>query len=422
MPDRLSSRKRLFKEVGQMRKNIIVMAAAVLSLGLGATACTAAQARQVRQVPSGSQAACPRRAPAAPGPGLGHRASQLVRAGAVTATLCQYGPGQAPRELAFRGAASAGLAAVIDGAGPVTASARRCDRPKGQNGVSQYVIFGYRSGRPAAVRIAFTTCELAIAQAGHRTGVLPDPVSTDLFSLALLQPSRHGVAAPDLIGASFAGAQAKAQAARYSVVLGGAAIDKAVPFGRVIFAAPPAGVRLSPSARQVALVLAVRPEPACRPRQLALNYLGGEPGTGNDLGAMVLRDVSAKPCELAGPLTVTGLDSAGLRVTVTVKTPVTGPAILSPGATMDHAGRPAASALVEAISLIAEYRDDPKSPSGALCTPHWIVPASWSVGLPGGGHVSGPNASPGDPSKLVPSGGFVTCRGKFSVPAPANYY
>jgi hypothetical protein len=405
-----------------MRNNTILMAAAVLSLGLGVTACAAAQAHQVRVGPAGSQAACPRRAPAAPVPGPGRRTSQLVRAGAITATLCQYGPGQAPRELAFRGAASAGLAAVINGSEPVTPGARRCDRPKGQNGISQYVIFGYRSGRPQTVSIAFTTCELAIAEAGHRFGVLPDPVFTDLFSLALLQPSRHGVAAPDLIGLRYAGAQAKAQAARYSVVLGGAAIDQAVPFGRVIFAAPPAGVRLSPSARQVALVLAVRPEPACRASQLALNYLGGEPSTGNDLGAIAVRDVSAKPCQLAGPLTVTGLDSAGHRVTVTVKTQVTGPAILSPDATVDHAGRPAAGALAEAITVIAEYRDDPKSPTGALCTPHWVVPASWSIGLPGGGHVTGPNADPADPAKLVPSGGFVTCRGKFSVPAPANYY
>jgi hypothetical protein len=405
-----------------MRSSMIMMVVAALSLGLGATACATAQARPAGPASGQPPATCPNRAPGGPGPRLTHRARQLVRPGAITATWCGYGGvGLAPRDLTFRGRASAGLAAVVNGTEPVTASGRRCDRPAKRNGIEQYVTFGYRSGRDEAVRIGFTTCGLAIAQAGRRAGVLPDPVSTDLLALSLLQPARRGALAPDLIGLRYAGAQARARGARYSVVIGGAAIDPAVPFGQVIFAIPPAGLRLSASARQVALVLAVRTAPACRSRQLALTYLGGGAGAGNDFGSLAIRDISPVPCRLAGPLTITGLSSAGRRVTVTVTAPVTGPAILSPGARAGRDGRPAASALAEAVTLIAEYRDDPKSPTG-LCTPHWVVPARWSVSLPGGGHLTGKNASPDNPVKLVPSGGFVTCRGKFASTGPANYY
>lgn len=180
-------------------------------------------------------------------------------------------------------------------------------------------------------------------------------------------------------------------------------------------------MRLDPADRQVGLTLAVRPAPACTRSQLGLSYLGGEPAAGNDFGELVLRDVAARPCRLAGPVRITGVNAQGVTVTHLVTGQVLAPGVLSPHVTGTVRGAPTAGALAEAIRLTAEYRDDSKSPNG-LCTPHWVIPARWSVRLAGGAVISVRNSDPANPGKLVRSGGFVTCRGRFGLVSAVTYY
>src|SRR5260370_855381 len=63
------------------------------------------------------------------------------------------------------------------------------------------------------------------------------------------------------------------------------------------------------------------------------------------------------------------------------------------------------------VELIAEYRDGSPSVSHGLCTPLWVIPATWRVRMPEG-ILSVANRDPAGHDKLVPSGGLVTCRGQ----------
>ena len=75
--------------------------------------------------------------------------------------------------------------------------------------------------------------------------------------------------------------------------------------------------------------------------------------------------------------------------------------------------------LTGSVPLISEYRDGPAGVDGGLCEPLWVVPASWRVTLPGG-VLTVANAAAANPAGLVRSGGFVTCRGRLGVAAPAT--
>ena len=346
----------------------------------------------------------------------------------MVASVCQYEAGKPESKLknvliprlVIRGIAAAGLAAVVDGAGPVTARASRCDRPAGQLPFSQVVVFGYRGGHSRAVMISHTDCTLAILTSGRRSAVLTGQVEDDLFATTGLGPHSRGGRTPDVVGLTAEAAWAKYRSRPLGITFDGAVIDPAAKFGTVIFQTPPSGLRVDSGDSQIGVVLAVRPEPACSRKQLALSYFGAEPGAGNIFAAIVLRDVSARPCRLIGPVRVTGLNAQGLAVTGTVTASVIAPAVLSPGAMTTKYGLPSPASMTERISLGAEYRDDPASPNG-LCTPHWVIPATWSVSLPAGIVLSVRNSDPASQAKLVPSGAFVTCRGRFGILAPVTY-
>jgi hypothetical protein len=397
-----------------VRRNLTLFAAALLALSSAAVACDSASATTTS---SRIWPACPASAPAAkPTSGGG----EIAQPDPATAVLCQYRAstpegGQAGR-IVLRRAAAAGLAAVLDSVSPVTALARKCDGPTGRLPFTQVVILSYRTGQRRTVAISQTDCGLALVTAGGSAGVLAGQVESDLQSLAMVGPRDLGQPAPGLIGLTVSAAQVRAHGRSFSVSFDGAAIDRSARFGTVIFQTPTPGLRGDRSDSQVGLVLAVRPEPACTASQLRLDYRGGQPGAGSDFGALVLRDVSARPCRVAGPVRITGVSSAGHPVTLTLLSQVLAPGVLSPQVT---SAIPAGS-LAQEVSLTAEYRDDPSSPDGN-CTSHWVIPARWSVRLPGGTTVSARNADPADQAKLVRSGGFVTCRGRFSLPSAMNY-
>ena len=124
------------------------------------------------------------------------------------------------------------------------------------------------------------------------------------------------------------------------------------------------------------MIIAVQKSPPCQARQLALSYLGGQPGAGNDFGTLLISDHAQRACALHGPLRVAGLDRAGRRVTSAVGFPLTGVTVLSPGVgAISHAGPEGALTglapgdLAGMIVLQAEYRDGPANVDSGLCMP-----------------------------------------------------
>jgi len=201
------------------------------------------------------------------------------------------------------------------------------------------------------------------------------------------------------------------------VLFDGGVVDSAAGFGTVVFQSLPANVTDTMPGQQVDVILAVRSSPACSAGQLALSYLGGGPGAGNDFGTLLIRDISARPCTLKGPLQVTGLDGAGRPDTETVRDQVAGVTVLSPRA-IQRQGT-ALGELVGVLVLGAEYRDGPATVDNGSCVPLWVIPTSWRILVPGGQYLTVANADRASPVKLVGSGGLVTCRGQLGAPGPA---
>jgi hypothetical protein len=402
----------------QLRCLAAIALATPLMTACGVTAVTTPRAGQA--LPS-CPAAPPKLAPPRSGTDT---ALPLIRRAVATAVICQYAAllpgGKAAatplRRLVLRGAGASGLAAVLDEAGPLTRHASQCDRAAALLPFDQVIWFTYRHGKPGRAVVRFTTCQLAVVTAGGRSGTLTSPFQDDLFAYTLITGRDRGPAVPGVTGLSVAAAANLARRHHFGVSVDGQAIDAAVPFGTVIFQVLPPGARDGgPSPYTLGVFLAVRREPSCRPGQLRLDYRGGGPGAGSDFGAIAFRDVGRAPCQLAGEVRVTGVTSAGKAVTSTVSAPISAPGVLSPAtARVRDTALPPLKSMLYVWPLIAEYRDDPVSPNG-LCTTHWVIPAAWRVRLPGGSAVLVPNADIGNPSRLDPSGGLLTCRGRLGA-------
>lgn len=379
-------------------------------------------------------AACGAAAPPLGLPPRAGPATELVPRGPVSASVCQYDTNvpanklrDMPRRIVLSGTAAAGLAAVIDSAEPVTPAAKPCDRPVHVLPFSQEIVFSYPTGAARTVTVAFTDCDLAMIAASGRAGQLPFQVDADLFAYTSITTERDGSApAPDLIGLSGTAIVARARRSHFTVNFGGAVIDEAVPSGTVVFQSLPAGARDSGPGGDVDVILATGRAPDCTASQLALTYLGGGAGAGSDFGTVLVRDTSARPCTLTGPLLVTGLGADGRADTTTIRGSVSGVSVLTP-----HAGpirwRPPGTLagtrpgeLTDELDLISAYRDGPANVDNGLCTPLWVVPATWRVTFPGGHALTVANADPADQLKLAGSGGLVTCRGRLGLAQAAS--
>jgi hypothetical protein len=407
------------------RNHLSVLAAIALAAPL-VTACgaTAAASRADTVAPgcpaSGPELAPPRAGPPAPSP--------LIRPGAATAVICQYAlrlpagkaSGTPLRRLVLRGAAAAGLAAVLDAAGPLTPHATQCDRQAGRLPFDQLIRFGYRDGRAGEAVVTFTGCQLAVVTAGGRSGTVTGQGQGDLFGYTSITGHDRGPLVPDMIGLGAAAAASLAQRHGFSLSVDDEAVDPAVPFGMVIFQSLPPAVRDSVlPAYSLGVIVAVTRAPACRAGQLRLDYRAGGEGAGNDFGLIMFRDVAPAPCRLAGRLGITGLNAAGQAVTSTATAFFAAPGVLSPDTARvwDGAGAPPAS-MVYSWLLVAEYRDDPAAPGG-LC-PHQVIPVAWRVRLPGGFVVTVPNADTGSPFGGL--AGLVTCRGRLGALSEAMFF
>src|SRR5262245_18542149 len=96
----------------------------------------------------------------------------------------------------------------------------------------------------------------------------------------------------------------QARRQHFTVYIDGAVLDRSAAPGTVVFQSPPAGARDSDPGRDVDVILATWRAPACTAGLLALSYLGGGASAGNDFGTLLVRDTSARPCTLTGPLLI----------------------------------------------------------------------------------------------------------------------
>ncbi len=196
--------------------------------------------------------------------------------------------------------------------------------------------------------------------------------------------------------------------------------DTQVPFGTVLFQALPPGSRSRQhNGLQVSVVVAARPAAVCTARQLRLSYRAAAATRGSNYGSVVIRDTGPAPCTLTGRVRIQGISGTGHPVTNVFRSRLPATVILGPNAVPVPDNPPSpdvipppAAELAGAIWLYAEYRITPDSPAGTLCRPHWITPVGWRVTLPGNLSFTVPNADPGGPSPVVPSGGLVTCAGR----------
>lgn len=396
---------------------------------LGVLAACGATGPRLGRATHPQSAVCPAANPPSPrsgaaGSGTG---ADLVPPRPLAAVICQYGPGHAamaPR-IVFRRNAADGLAALLDDASPPPRRDRRCSRPSHLLPVLQLIRFSYAAGPQVSAQLDYSDCMIAVVTAHGRLGILVSPAQDDLFAYTSVPPGTHdaGSVTPDLIGLSAAAAHSRARHNGLALQQDGAVLDPRVRTGTVVFQSLSAGTPMGPAGpgQQVSVIIAVHAASACRPPQLGLDYIGGGAGAGSDFGTVILRDVSAAPCRLPGPLRLAGLDATSRRVTQSVRYPVATPAVLSPDAprvTQLTALSP--GELVGVMVLSAEYRDDPSSPDG-ICAARRIVPAIWRIQLPSGASVTVPNSDSLDTGRqFAPDGALLTCRGELDTPSPVE--
>jgi hypothetical protein len=164
------------------------------------------------------------------------------------------------------------------------------------------------------------------------------------------------------------------------------------------------------------------PAARCAAADLDAAFLGvSQPGTGGTaLGLVLLWDKSAAACRLGGPVTVTGLDGSGKRVTMSVGFGLPArpalPLLSANGAGPDSSGRfPAGEASASLLLMAAGAHPAP----GAPCTGHQVNPAVWRIGI-GEGSLTAPNASKASGPALTVDGGLVTCRGRLGGQSPLS--
>jgi hypothetical protein len=288
------------------------------------------------------------------------------------------------------------LARLIDQAVPADeATAKRC-APDTSHVLTR---FGYPSGTVDVI-VSIACPAGHIAYVHDRGYLLPAVLASYLEGTT--DPAGRGLA-PNLMGQTLAHAVDAARRAGDHIELGGGFVDN-FQAGTVLLQYPTLG-------HQVEVIAAVHHSPPCRAGQLAIQYLPGGAGTGNDFGTILLRNTSAAWCELNGPAAVTGL-TGGRLVTNTRKLPVVGDLELSPHAAAAEPGHALpADQLTASLSLSAEYRDDR---DGSLCNAHWVIPKTWRMVLDAVTLTVANGRATAD-AKPPGAGGLITCQGQFGA-------
>ena len=288
------------------------------------------------------------------------------------------------------------LARLIDQATPADEIvARRC-APKIPLLLTR---FDYPAG-PVDVVESIGCADGALAYVHNRGYLLPSGVAK--YMQAAANPAGQGIS-PLVMGEPLTKAIAVARQRGDTIELAGELIGRSAP-GTVLLQYPTLD-------RQITVIAAVRSSQPCQTGQLAMQYLPGSAGAGNDFGTILLRNLSTTWCELDGRITVIGW-TAGHSITPRVEAAVVPNLELSPRATAAVPGQTLpADQLVASVSLTAEYRDDQ---NGSLCTTHRIVPASWHFTVNSITLIV-PNGRATAEATPAGAGGLITCRGQFGA-------
>lgn len=379
------------------------MVALCLMLAACGTTTTGSPPQVGRSPDLATRYPCPSTAPAAvPTPSDTHLGGP-VPPHPGRAQLCAVGAkGTPPAGVVLASGAARAVAYLINTAPAARQGWARC----GFRYVSLLIRLWYSPNTFVDVPIVYA-CGQSIASTNVGARVLATKV-TDVLQVASEPESLFGgEPVPDLYGDTIRIAETIAARHRLSVNFAAEAVDPQVPAGTVLLQTPPAG---SPSPDGIDVVVAVRPEPDCNVRQLALTYYSGGVGTGNDFANIGIRDVSDEPCRLPGPVLLTGISAGGTPVTRTLAYPTSPDLVLTALAAPVPAGQTApAEEIVAELPLSADVRDDPIAPNG-LCRLR-IVPAIWRVRF-SNGTLTVANVSQG-PLALPRS--LATCRGELNV-------
>jgi hypothetical protein len=149
-------------------------------------------------------------------------------------------------------------------------------------------------------------------------------------------------------------------------------------------------------------------------RQLRAAFTGAEPGTGNIIAVIDLRNPGAVACQLDRPVLLLALDAVGHpvhRATVLKSAPPSPALVLTERTTAPAPGSHVAAGHTTAVVLIiGDYRDGPARDGSCPATDE-VRPASWKLTL-GGQSTLVPNSNPHSPNG---PGGAEACLGAFRV-------
>jgi hypothetical protein len=323
----------------------------------------------------------------------------VVNAGAASVRLCGFSDGapmkQRPVGGVVEGASAADALALLLRNSPPAGSGLQC----GQLTPGVLLSFHYRSGPDVDVPLITYGCPQPVAYVDGTARALDNA----LAQLLLANAGSYGVPGqpvPNIVGLPVN--DASLRSAGYTIATDGEEIDAAVPAGTVLAQDPPAGS--GDIGNRIEVITATRQARPCTSRDLSLTYQGAGPSEGNDFGNIEMLDRSSVPCELTGPITVTGVGKTGRVDTDRLSYSVTSALILRPGAS------------AAMLQLGADYRDDVAGPNG-MCVQNRVVPSRWRLGLLGG-TLTVANASVDAPYPEFSS--LITCHGELDTPEPVS--
>jgi PASTA domain len=280
-----------------------------------------------------------------------------------------------------------------------------------------WLRFEFR-GAPAHyedLEISTVGCDHPIATAGGHTWLISQQLA-DFLSADAIAPGakQSSPPIPDVTGLSLTEAtqviaRAGMTVATYS---DDRVTDPLLSPNTVVLQDPPAGAGMIGSTTEVDVLLSQLPAPACSLGELAFDYRGVQYGTGNAFSDLDVRDITATPCTLIGPISVVGVDAGGRDVTNRLTLPVAGDLVLSADAPPRAVDGSAAKNVVMAwIPLEADVRDGPDA--NGSCTNHLVLPKTWDVTVAGGQRFVPNGAGTAEPP-------MNACQGNLDVAVPPS--
>ncbi|MGD0595741.1 MAG: PASTA domain-containing protein [Acidimicrobiales bacterium] len=262
------------------------------------------------------------------------------------------------------------------------------------------LLFGYASREEIAVDVVEFGCPRSLAYLGGHARVLDATLTSTLVATAGFAGVRFtGALAPDVEGLPLVKARQVAAARGFDAADGGEEVDPFLKSGTVLLQYPPAG--FPGIGRQLDLVIAVGREPPCSSADVVFQYIGsGVLNAFEDVGSIVVRDVSVRACLFPSTVNATGLNAADQPVTRTITAGIglrtdlgvqQSLLVLSPRAIPIVGGQVPLSESVGDLSL-----------TGGTCANHRLVPASFLLRFAAGtAIVANASSSPSDERSLV---------------------